>query len=66
MTQDPYQVLGVSPDASEEEIKTLAHKCTFLGKRTIGNLVVMREPEIEAVYRMANHQERIGDFHVRE
>ena len=51
---------------SEEEIKTLAHKCTFLGKRTIGNLVVMREPEIEAVYRMANHQERIGDFHVRE
>ncbi len=51
---------------SEEEIKTLAHKCTFLGKRTIGNLVVMREPEIEAVYRMANHHERIGGFYVRE
>ena len=40
---------------TEEEIKVLAHKCTFLGKRTIGNLIVMKEPEIEDVYRLANH-----------
>ena len=40
---------------SEEEIKVLAHKCTFEGKRTIGNLIVMKEPEIEDVYRLANH-----------
>lgn len=40
---------------SEDEIKVLAHKCTFEGKRTIGNLIVMKEPEIEDVYRLANH-----------
>ena len=40
---------------SEEEIKVLAHKCTFEGTRTIGNLIVMKEPEIEDVYRLANH-----------
>ena len=40
---------------SEDEIKVLAHKCTFEGTRTIGNLIVMKEPEIEDVYRLANH-----------
>ncbi len=39
----------------EDEIKVLAHRATFLGTRTIGNLIVMKEPEIEDVYRMANH-----------
>ena len=40
---------------TQEEITKLAHKCTFGGKRTIGNLIVMKEPQIEKIYQLANH-----------
>lgn len=46
---------------SEEEIHMLARKCTFFGTRTIGNLIVMKEPEIEEVYRMANKASMVSD-----
>ena len=39
----------------------LARKCTFFGTRTIGNLIVMKEPEIEEVYRMANKASMVSD-----
>ena len=40
---------------TQEEITKLARKCTFGGKRTIGNLIVMKEPQIEKIYQLANH-----------
>lgn len=40
---------------TEEEIKELSVKCTFFGKRTIGNLMVLGEKEISDIYTMANN-----------
>lgn len=62
-TEDFFRSIGmptclselIGRTISEDEIKALAHKCTFFGTRTIGNLIVMKEPEIEDVYRLANH-----------
>ncbi len=62
MTEDFFRRIGMPVNLpqllgrpmTDEEIKELAHKCTFFGTRTIGNLIVMREPEIEEVYRLAN------------
>lgn len=62
MTEDFFREIGMPvsiPELlgrrmTEVEIKELAHKCTFFGTRTIGNLIVMSETEIEEVYRLAN------------
>ena len=43
--------LGVS--LTEEQIKELAYKCSFMGKRTIGGFKVLSIPDIEEIYRMA-------------
>ena len=43
--------LGVTP--SEEQIKDLTYKCTFEGRRTIGQFKVLQAADIEAIYRMA-------------
>ncbi|MBP0981431.1 MAG: NADH-dependent alcohol dehydrogenase, partial [Oscillospiraceae bacterium] len=39
---------------TDDEIKELSVKCTFFGKRTIGNLMVLGEQEISDIYHMAN------------
>ncbi|MDO4178202.1 MAG: iron-containing alcohol dehydrogenase [Phascolarctobacterium sp.] len=39
---------------TEEEIKTLAFKCSFMGTRTVGKFKVLDIPDIEEIYRMAN------------
>ena len=39
---------------TEEEIKTLAYKCSFMGTRTIGKFKVLDIPDIEEIYRSAN------------
>ena len=38
---------------TEEQIKELAYKCSFMGKRTIGAFKTLAIPDIEAIYRMA-------------
>lgn len=40
--------------ATEEEIRTLADKCCRQDTHTEGNFKVLRRPEMEAVYRLAN------------
>jgi alcohol dehydrogenase YqhD (iron-dependent ADH family) len=40
---------------SEEEIKTLAYKATFMGKRTVGGFKVLKAADMEAIYKAANH-----------
>ena len=43
--------LGVQP--TEEQIKELAQKCVFFGKRTIGGFKVLDGEDVEKIYRMA-------------
>ena len=38
---------------TQEQIKELAYKCSFMGKRTIGASKTLAIPDIEAIYRMA-------------
>ena len=38
---------------SEEEIKTLAYKCSFMQTRTIGQFKVLQLEDMENIYRMA-------------
>lgn len=45
--------LGIGTQ-TDDVIVELAHRCTFLGKRTIGGFKVLDEPAIAAVYRHAN------------
>lgn len=41
------------PELSDETIDTLAWKCTFEGKRTIGSFKVLQLEDIKAIYHMA-------------
>lgn len=43
--------LGIQP--TEEQIKELAQKCVFFGKRTIGGFKVLDGEDVEKIYRMA-------------
>ena len=38
---------------TEEEIKTLAYKCSFMQTRTIGQFKVLQLEDMENIYRMA-------------
>jgi alcohol dehydrogenase YqhD (iron-dependent ADH family) len=42
---------------SDEEIKTLAYKATFMGKRTVGGFKVLQAEDMEAIYKAANNHE---------
>lgn len=44
--------LGVG-ELTEEQIDELAEKCTYFGRRTIGQFKVLRKEDIKAIYRMA-------------
>lgn len=46
--------LGINP--TDEEIEEIAEKCTFFGKRTIGNLQVLNKEDMIAIYKNANHK----------
>lgn len=39
---------------TDEEIKTLAYKCSFMGTRTIGQFKVLNIPDMEEIYKLAN------------
>ena len=44
----------IGKELSEEEIKTLAYKCSFMHTRTIGQFKVLQLEDMENIYRAAN------------
>ena len=43
--------LGVTP--TDEQIKEMAQKCVFFGKRTVGGFKVLKAEDVEKIYQMA-------------
>ena len=43
--------LGVTP--TDEQIKEMAQKCVFFGKRTVGGFKVLQADDVEKIYQMA-------------
>lgn len=43
----------IKAELTEEQIKKLAYKCSFMGKRTIGQFKVLNTEDMENIYRMA-------------
>ena len=52
--RDPYQVLGIPSTATDEEVKKMAHGCSYEGTRTIGSFKVCDENDIYEIYKLAN------------
>ena len=49
----PTSLKDMNIALTEEQIKELAYKCSFMGKRTIGAFKTLTIPDIEEIYRMA-------------
>ena len=49
----PTKISDMGIDLTEENIKELAYKCSFEGKRTLGKVKVLDITDMEAIYRMA-------------
>jgi len=49
----PTSLKDMNIDLTEAQIKELAYKCSFMGKRTIGAFKTLAIPDIEEIYRMA-------------
>ncbi|HIU63966.1 MAG TPA: iron-containing alcohol dehydrogenase [Candidatus Avacidaminococcus intestinavium] len=49
----PTSIHEMGIELTEEQIKELAYKCSFMGTRTIGGFQKLDLPDIEAIYRMA-------------
>lgn len=43
----------IGSELTDEQIKELAHKCSFMGKRSIGQFKVLNEEDMQNIYRMA-------------
>ena len=50
----PTNLCELGIDATEEQIKEMADKCSFYGKRTVGVMKKIGAPEAAEIYRMAN------------
>jgi alcohol dehydrogenase YqhD (iron-dependent ADH family) len=46
-----FKELGIHPDAGQ--IEEMAEKCTFFGKRTLGNFKSLKKEDLIAIYHMA-------------
>ena len=61
-TKDYFSSLGmpvsipelIGRPATEEELRDMAVKCTFFGKRTIGSFKVLKEEDIYSIYKESN------------
>lgn len=49
----PTNIRELGITLTEEQIQELAHKCSFMGKRTIGQFMVLDEKDMREIYRMA-------------
>ena len=50
----PTSLCELGIHATEEQIKEMADKCSFYGKRTVGVMKKIGAPEAAEIYRMAN------------
>lgn len=49
----PATIREMGLDLSEEQIAALAHKCSFEGARTLGNIKILEEQDMKAIYATA-------------
>ena len=49
----PVRIRELGIDLTEEQIRTLAWKCSFMGTRTVGGIRKLDREEMEEIYRMA-------------
>lgn len=49
----PTSIHELGVDLTEDQIKELAYKCTFMETRTIGQFKILNKNDIENIYRMA-------------
>ena len=49
----PTSLQDMNINLTETQVKELAYKCSFMGKRTIGAFKTLAIPDIEEIYRMA-------------
>lgn len=52
----PISIPELGIDATAEDIEEIAEKCTFFGKRTIGNFKVLNKEDMIAIYKKANER----------
>lgn len=50
----PTSLCELGIHATEEQIKEMADKCSFYGKRTVGVMKKIGAPEAAEIYRMSN------------
>ena len=50
----PTSLCELGIHVTEEQIKEMADKCSFYGKRTVGVMKKIGAPEAAEIYRMAN------------
>ena len=49
----PTKISDMGIELTEEQIKELAYKCSFMDTRTIGQFKVLNRQDMENIYRMA-------------
>ena len=49
----PTKISDMGIELTEENIKELAYKCSFMGKRTVGKVKALDIADMEAIYRAA-------------
>jgi len=49
----PTSISDMEIELTDTQIKELAHKCSFMGRRTIGGFVTLNAADMENIYRMA-------------
>lgn len=49
----PINIRELGVELTEEQVEQLAYKCSFMGKRTIGQFKVLDRNDMEEIYRMA-------------
>lgn len=49
----PTSISDMEIELTDAQIKELAHKCSFMGRRTIGGFVTLNAADMENIYRMA-------------
>ena len=49
----PTNIRGLGYELTEEQVRELAYKCTYMETRTVGNFKKLGKKELEEIYRSA-------------